>query len=55
MEKGAVSATVWAIFPSGLMGRCFEWIFEGPLRGEAKDRSHARKELEYITQELESM
>lgn len=56
MEKGvALSATVWAIFPSGLVGRCFEWLFKGPLRGEAQDRSHARRELEYIKQELESM
>jgi hypothetical protein len=55
LETGIeLSATVWAIFPAGLKGRCIEWLFKGPIQGEAKDRLHARRELEYIKQELES-
>lgn len=48
-----LSATVWAIFPNGLKGSALEWLFKGPLRGEAKDRLHARRELEYVKRELE--
>lgn len=54
LERGVtLSATVWALFPRGLKGRCVEWMFRGLLRGEAKDRLHARRELEYIKQQLE--
>lgn len=56
LEKGVtLSACIWASFPGGPKGRCLEWMFKGPLRGEAKDRSHARRELEYIKQELENV
>ncbi len=48
-----LSATVWAKFPRGLRGKSFEWLFKGPLNGVAKDRQHARRELEFIKGELE--
>lgn len=49
----ALSATVWAEFPEDWKGRIAEWLFTGPLRGERRDRRHARRELEYIRRQLE--
>jgi hypothetical protein len=48
-----LSATVWAKFPQSLWGRMVEWMFHHILDGVAKDRRHARTELEYLKTTIE--
>jgi hypothetical protein len=49
-----LSAHVWAVFPSGLAGRIFEWYAKNLLSVVDKDRAHARRELEYLRSAIES-
>lgn len=49
-----LSAHVWARFPSGVIGRVAEWVFVALLRGVEKDRRHARTELQYLKQLIET-
>ncbi len=49
-----LSAHVWARFPETLRGRASGWIFVHVLDGVAKDRLHARTELEYLKNSIEA-
>lgn len=49
-----VSAHVWATFPPGVSGRLLEWVFVRLLDGVEKDREHARTELRYLKQLIET-
>lgn len=53
-EASLLSAGVWAHFPGGLRGRILWLIFSRFLGGVEKDRHHARVELEYLKEALES-
>lgn len=53
-EASLLSARVWAHFPGGLGGRILWLIFSRVLGGVEKDRHHARMELEYLKEALES-
>jgi len=54
-ENGVeLSARVWARFPDTFKGRAMEWVFKNILDGERKDYEHAKKELEYIKDKVES-
>jgi hypothetical protein len=48
-----LSARVWAAFPLSLWGRLVGWSFHHILNGVAKDRRHARAELEYLKRTIE--
>ncbi|MEJ2210086.1 MAG: SRPBCC family protein [Anaerolineae bacterium] len=50
-----LSARVWAEFPSGLLGRFFEWYAKSMLDVVDRDREHARRELEYLKFEIEAV
>lgn len=49
-----LSACVWATFPESWLGRFVAWAFEHLLDGIAKDRRHARRELEYLKNSIGS-
>jgi len=53
-DTSELSAHVWAVFPSTLFGRFFEWFATRFLNVVARDRQHARRELEYLQGEIES-
>lgn len=55
-ERGAslLSAHVSARFPQGLPGRMLWLVFRHLLDGVNKDRHHARVELEYLKEAIES-
>lgn len=48
-----VSARVWAAFPAGMLGRLAGFAFTRVLNGVAKDRKHARTELQYLKRSIE--
>lgn len=48
-----VSARVWASFPGTGIGRLAAFAFTHLLNGVAKDRQHARTELEYLKRVIE--
>lgn len=50
-----LSAHVWAKFPRSPLGRLLGWTFEHVLDGVAKDRRHARAELEYLKSTVEGV
>jgi hypothetical protein len=54
-EETQLSAHVWAVFPSGLAGRIFEWYAKTLLNVVDRDREHARRELEYLKSAIESV
>ncbi len=53
-EASLLSARVWADFPEGLRGRVLWLVFSRFLDGVEKDRHHARVELEYLKESIES-
>ncbi len=53
-ESSQLSARVWAEFPSTLLGRFLEWYTTKLLNVVARDREHARRELEYLKYVVES-
>lgn len=53
-EASLLSARVWARFPEGLLGRMLWLVFRRLLDGVEKDRHHARVELEYLKEAIES-
>lgn len=52
-EACILSARVWAIFPLSLLGRVLEWYARNFLDIVSQDRSHARRELEYLKGAIE--
>jgi hypothetical protein len=48
-----LSARVWAAFPRTLIGRLMEFLFTRLLNGVAKDRRHARTELDHLKRIVE--
>lgn len=48
-----LSAQVWAKFPSSIFGRFLEWYAKSLLNVVNRDREHARRELEYLKNEIE--
>jgi hypothetical protein len=48
-----LSAHVWAKFPRSPVGWIISWTFVHVLDGIAKDRRHARAELEYLKNAIE--
>ena len=48
-----LSARVWAEFPCSAIGRLMEFVFTRLLNGVAKDRRHARTELDYLKRIVE--
>lgn len=53
-ETSVLSARVWAQFPSSLFGRVVEWYSRKVLNVVDRDRQHARRELTYLKQWIES-
>lgn len=56
-SRGSVSklsATVWVHFPSNWFGRLSEWYAVKLLNVIDRDRKHARRELEYLKELIES-
>jgi hypothetical protein len=53
-ENSILSAHVWAKFPSTLFGRFLEWYATNLLNVIARDRDHARCELEYLKEVIET-
>lgn len=49
-----LSVTVWALFPSNIFGRLAEWYAVKFLHLIARDREHARCELEFLKGMIES-
>lgn len=49
-----VSARVWAIFGSNVVGRLAAFAFVHLLNGVEKDREHTRTELRFLKQRIES-
>lgn len=49
-----LNACVWAVFPTTLSGSFVASAFEHLLNGIADDRQHARRELEYLRNTIES-
>lgn len=53
-ESSLLSARVWARFPEGPVGRILWLVFSRLLGGVERDRRHARVELEYLKETIES-
>ena len=53
-EKSLLIARVWAKFPAGVLGRLLWLVLAHLLDGVEKDRRHARVELEYLKEAIES-
>jgi len=53
-ERCRLSAHVWANIPQPHLGPVLAWAFEHLLNSIAKDRRHARGELDYLKRTIES-
>lgn len=47
-DLAIVSASVWSVFPVGLVGRFMGWYAKKSLKMAEREREHARDELEYL-------
>lgn len=52
--NSTLSATIWAQYPANLFGRFVEWYSIRLLNVIARDKEHARCELEYLKRIIET-